>query len=267
MGYYLILCFILVIWGIIYAFDNVWLKNHFSSRKNKTKQPTVRNPLFDDFYKYLDDIESQQNVQWPTAISSSFAEIREAIQKYQSFYELLAKLRSYGGYELYKRLQDEQIMIGDAFRGLKDNISNFLLDHKLFEMRLFGDQKTETDYEDAVKNFISTNKLILDRVRSSSDFSLVREEKRKAAEVARSASSNVECICKDCQYPNVCEDIRDDCPAEYHPAHGIECSFIDEETGEVISPGDLDDIDWFRGMVPPIRDNQKKLPNGKLCHG
>jgi len=89
-----------------------------------------------------------------------------------------------------------------------------------------------------------------------------------AAKSAIAINVEGECICKDCQHPDICEDIRDDCPAEYHPAHGIECSFIDNETGEVIRPGRLDDdIDWSRGRVPPIRDQAKKMPDGKLCHG
>ena len=177
--------FLAIVWDIIGILNccDSHIQNLFSNLRKKighliSKNDEECNP-FKEFYKYLNEIESSSK--WPSAILSSFIEIRESIQKYQSFYEL-AELRSNDGGGLSDRFYSEQVMIDDAFRDLRGNISNFLLNHKLFEMRVFNDQKTESDYGNAVQNFISNNESILDRVRSSSDFSLVREEKERAKE-------------------------------------------------------------------------------------
>ncbi len=284
MGYYFILLAILAIWGIAHAFDDVWLKDHSSGRRKGGGTD-----LFDEFCEYLNEVRSDFGES--SSIQDSITDIYNFIQRYKKFY-VLAEKRSADTPNLSRRFEKEKSMITLEIELIKNNISNFMLDRELFKLQSSSGKINGVNYDEMALRFFELKNESLDRIMSRSICSFSEFEELKpgyvwtsgdgtttievieeddlsylAAKSARDANSESECICKDCQYPEVCEDIRDDCPAEYHPAHGIECSFIDKETGEVIPPGGFDDIDWFRGLVPPIRDNQKKLPNGKLCRG
>ncbi len=250
----------------------------------------VKDNLFDEFCKYLNEVRLDFGES--LSIQDSITDIYNFIQRYKKFY-VLAEKRSSDTLNLSRRFEKEKSMITNEITLIKNNISNFMLDRELYGFQLSSGKINKVNYDEMATRFFELKNESLERIMSKSVCSFSEFEKLEpgytwtsgdgtttikvieevdpgylAAKAARDASMACECICKDCRHPDICEDIRDDCPAEYHPAHGIECSFIDEETGEVIQPGRLDDdIDWSRGLVPPIRADQKKLPNGKLCHG
>ncbi len=250
----------------------------------------MKDNLFDEFCKYLNEVRSDFGES--PSIQDSITDIYDFIQRYKKLFTLAEK-RSADTPSLSRRFEKEKSMITDEIILIKNNISNFMLDRELFKLQSSSGKINKVNYDEIATRFFELKNESLDRIMSRSICSFSEFEKLKPGHVwtsgdgtttikvieeddpgylaAKSAIAiNVEgeCICKDCQHPDICEDIRDDCPAEYHPAHGIECSFIDNETGEVIRPGRLDDdIDWSRGRVPPIRDQAKKMPDGKLCHG
>lgn len=274
-----------VIPTVAYLMFSKWRKGRHKLFWKKSKEIN----LFDEFCHYLNELRSDFGES--PSIQDSITDIYDFIQRYKKFY-VLAEKRSADTANLSRRFEKEKSMITFEIELIKNNISNFMLDRELYGFQLSSGKVSKVNYDEMATRFFELKNESLDRIMSRSICSFSEFEELKpgylwtsgdgtttievieeddpgylAAKLARDANIERECICKDCQHPDVCEDIRDNCPAEYHPAHGIECSFINKETGEVIPPGDLDDIDWFRGMVPPIRDNQKKLPNGKLCHG